>query len=76
MLCFTPKSGFPSAISQAVTVATQVQDMAVRFVTVDAYQTAFNFYKKNGFDFMSEHDAQSHTRQMYFDLKRIAEAAL
>jgi predicted GNAT family N-acyltransferase len=62
------------AISQAVTVAAQVQDMAIRFVTVDAYQTAFNFYKKNGFDFMSEHDSESHTRQMYFDLKRIAEA--
>jgi ribosomal protein S18 acetylase RimI-like enzyme len=60
-------------INKALDAAIGIQDIAVRFVTVDAYQTAFSFYKKNGFEFMSEHDADEHTRQMYFDLKRIAE---
>lgn len=42
-----------------------------RFVIVDAYnnEDTTNFYKKNGFDFLSEKDKNRHTRSMYFDLK-------
>ena len=41
-----------------------------RFITVDAYHDAVGFYQKCGFDFISEKDAQSITRSMYYDLKR------
>lgn len=39
-----------------------------RFIIVDAYQTSINFYKKNGFDFLSGTDKDEETRLMYFDL--------
>ena len=39
-----------------------------RFIIVDAYQKAINFYKKNGFDFLSGTDKDKETRLMYFDL--------
>jgi hypothetical protein len=39
------------------------------FITVDAYQNALEFYKKNGFDFLTEKDALEQTRAMYLDLK-------
>ena len=47
-------------------------DIGCRFITVDAYQSAFDFYKKNGFDFLSSEDERESTRLMYFDLKSIA----
>jgi predicted GNAT family N-acyltransferase len=46
------------------------EDVACRFLTVDAYSTAFDFYLKNGFSFISEKDENDATRLMYFDLKR------
>ena len=46
-------------------------DIACRFITVDAYETAFVFYQKNGFDFLSSEDEREHTRLMYYDLKRL-----
>ena len=46
-------------------------DIACRFLTVDAYNTAFDFYKKNGFDFLTTEDEKEKTRVMYFDLKRV-----
>ncbi|GHT14425.1 hypothetical protein FACS189426_20720 [Bacteroidia bacterium] len=46
-------------------------DVACRFITVDAYQTAFHFYQKNGFEFLSTQDENDSTRLMYFDLKHI-----
>jgi len=45
------------------------QQAGCRFITVDAYQNALEFYKKNGFDFLTEKDAQEQTRTMYLDLK-------
>lgn len=44
-----------------------------RFMTVDAYNKprVINFYKKNGFAFLSETDQNKDTRSMYFDLKRL-----
>lgn len=46
-------------------------DIACRFITVDAYETAFAFYQKNGFDFLSSEDEGEHTRLMYYDLKQL-----
>jgi GNAT superfamily N-acetyltransferase len=46
-------------------------DVACRFITVDAYQTAFDFYVKNDFQFLSTEDENNPTRLMYFDLKQI-----
>ena len=41
-----------------------------RFITVDAYNypRTVNFYKKNGFDFLTSQDEKEDTRSMYFDL--------
>lgn len=41
-----------------------------RFITIDAYNypRTINFYKKNGFDFLTSHDEKEDTRSMYFDL--------
>ena len=38
-----------------------------RFLTVDAYNDAIPFYKKNGFEFLTETD-DNPTQLMYFDL--------
>lgn len=40
------------------------------FITVDAYNypRTVNFYKKNGFDFLTSQDEKEDTRSMYFDL--------
>ncbi|OAV67261.1 hypothetical protein Barb4_02533 [Bacteroidales bacterium Barb4] len=46
-------------------------DIACRFITVDAYPTAFDFYRKNAFEFLSAEDVKESTRLMYFDLKSI-----
>jgi len=46
-------------------------DIGCRFITVDAYQSAFDFYIKNGFEFLSAEDEGESTRLMYFDLKSI-----
>lgn len=42
-----------------------------RFITVDAFRAAVDFYKKNGFITMSSRDKKQDTRQMYYDLNRI-----
>jgi GNAT superfamily N-acetyltransferase len=46
-------------------------DIGCRFITVDAYDSAFIFYKKNGFVFLSDDDDKEKTRLMYFDLKSL-----
>jgi predicted GNAT family N-acyltransferase len=46
-------------------------DIACRFITVDAYQSAFDFYLKNDFNYLSSEDEGESTRLMYFDLKNI-----
>jgi GNAT superfamily N-acetyltransferase len=45
-----------------------------RFITVDAYADATEFYQKNGFDFFTRKDERDDTRLMYFDLKPFKEA--
>lgn len=40
-----------------------------RFLTVDAYATAVDFYIKNDFEFFTEKDGDDETRLMIFDLK-------
>jgi len=42
-----------------------------RFITVDAYRSALNFYEKNKFQFLTTKDIDDDTRAMYFDLKAI-----
>ncbi len=42
-----------------------------RFITVDAYRTAFTFYEKNGFEYLTLKDVNDHTRLMYYDLYRL-----
>ncbi len=38
------------------------------FITVDAYKQSIGFYKKNGFEFLTEKDEKNNTRQMFFRL--------
>ena len=40
-----------------------------RFLTLDAYAKATEFYKKNNFEYFTMLDAMDSTRQMFFDLK-------
>ena len=42
-----------------------------RFLTVDAYAKATDFYKKNDFEYITSLDVLDTTRLMYFDLKNI-----
>lgn len=42
-----------------------------RFITVDAYNTAIDFYLKNGFIMMNEFQSNRNTQPMFFDLSQI-----
>ena len=42
-----------------------------RFVTVDAYRSALQFYEKNDFRYLTTKDKDEDTRAMYFDLKAV-----
>ena len=42
-----------------------------RFITLDAYRGATDFYKRNGFDFLQKED-KNPTQLMYFDLMNIS----
>lgn len=39
-----------------------------RFIIVDAYKQSLGFYEKNGFNFLSKHDAGKDSSIMYYDL--------
>ncbi|MDE6581001.1 MAG: GNAT family N-acetyltransferase [Duncaniella sp.] len=41
---------------------------AFRYLTVDAYLSAIDFYVKNGFKLLSEKIVNDHTRLMFFDM--------
>lgn len=41
---------------------------AFRFITVDAYLSAVNFYEKNGFVKLTQKEENDHTRLMFFDM--------
>lgn len=45
---------------------------AFRYLTVDAYLSAIDFYHKNGFKILSEKEANDHTRLMFFDMMELA----
>ncbi len=47
------------------------QKSGCRFITVDAYGGATDFYLRNGYKFFTEKDSNKNTRIMYFDLKSI-----
>ena len=51
---------------------TDLNKTGCRFITVDAYQSATGFYRKNGFDFLSAADEREITRLMYFDLANLS----
>jgi GNAT superfamily N-acetyltransferase len=42
-----------------------------RYITIDAYnkEPQLNFYRKNGFSFLTQKDQPKETRLMYYDLK-------
>jgi len=42
-----------------------------RFITVDAYRSALDFYEKNRFRYLTSKDKDEDTRAMYFDLKAV-----
>ena len=42
-----------------------------RFITVDAYNGAIDFYQKNGFVMMNEFQSNKKTQPMFFDLSQI-----
>ncbi|MDE6341728.1 MAG: GNAT family N-acetyltransferase [Muribaculaceae bacterium] len=44
---------------------------AFRYLTVDAYLSAIEFYKKNGFKVLSEKIIGDHTRLMFFDMMEL-----
>ena len=50
------------------------RNIGCRFLTVDAYKNALDFYQKNGFDFLSTEDENEDTRLMYFDLKDVIQS--
>jgi GNAT superfamily N-acetyltransferase len=56
-----------------ISMTTATRDVGCRFITVDAYRDAFDFYLKNGFEFLSSEDESESTRLMYYDLKRISQ---
>ncbi|MDR3252795.1 MAG: GNAT family N-acetyltransferase [Tannerella sp.] len=58
-------------INYIIGIVTEMNTIGCRFITVDAYQSAFDFYLKNEFDFLSDEDENETTRVMYFDLKRL-----
>ena len=41
---------------------------AFRYLTVDAYLSAMDFYQKNHFKVLSEKIVNEHTRLMFFDM--------
>ena len=46
-----------------------------QYITVDAYKQSLKFYEKNGFKYFTEKDKDDDTRQMYFSLVDLVEAA-
>ncbi len=47
------------------------QHSAFRFLTVDAYLSAVEFYRKNGFKELTKKDEDEHTRLMFFDMMNV-----
>ena len=47
---------------------TEQSRSAFRFLTVDAYLSAIDFYRKNGFKELTKKEEDDHTRLMFFDM--------
>ena len=52
---------------------TSVKRLGCRFITVDALNSATEFYERNGFKFFTELDKEDETRLMFYDLKSFEE---
>lgn len=52
-------------------LVSDTQQTGCRFVTVDAYMNAVDFYLRNKFEFLTDTDESEATRLMYFDLNNI-----
>lgn len=52
-------------------LAERVGYSAFRYLTVDAYLSAIDFYQKNGFKILSEKILNDHTRLMFFDMMEL-----
>ena len=46
---------------------------AFRYITVDAYLSAVEFYEKNGFVHLTKKDEDEHTRLIFFDMMEMGE---
>ena len=46
---------------------------AFRYITVDAYLSAVEFYEKNGFVHLTKKDEDEHIRLMFFDMMEMGE---
>jgi GNAT superfamily N-acetyltransferase len=57
-------------IDHIVAMVIAMDNVGCRFITVDAYKNAFDFYLKNSFNYLSDDDKNEQTRLMYFDIKR------
>lgn len=44
---------------------------AFRYLTVDAYLSAIDFYRKNNFNVLTEKVLNNHTRLMFFDMMEL-----
>lgn len=52
---------------------TESSHSAFRFITVDAYISAIEFYRKNGFKELTKKEEDEHTRLMFFDMMDVIE---
>ncbi|MDR1723541.1 MAG: GNAT family N-acetyltransferase [Tannerella sp.] len=71
-LAFAGKGLGRYLMNRIINIVLSIEDIGCRFITVDAYKNAFDFYLKNDFRFLSDEDADDETRVMYFDIKRFA----
>jgi GNAT superfamily N-acetyltransferase len=67
---FTGKGLGSHLIDHIIAMVITMNNIGCRFITVDAYKNAFNFYLKNNFNYLSDDDEDEPTRLMYFDVKR------
>jgi GNAT superfamily N-acetyltransferase len=67
---FASKGLGSQLIDHIIAMALALNNIGCRFITVDAYKNAFDFYLKNDFDFLSDEDKDEEIRLMYIDLKR------
>jgi GNAT superfamily N-acetyltransferase len=57
-------------IKSIVSMIIDMDRVGCRFITVDAYRNALDFYLKNDFNFLYNDDTDEETRVMYVDINR------